>query len=735
MFAQCGGSPDQCYGTQSYTANPAPINGLYNGGQVVTFCYTMQNYNQCSANWLHTIDLDFGPGWDMTTLTPVSLPMSCDGQGNWGFYMSTTSVNTGQTFGPCFSYDSPSGSPFGVLDGNPGNNFGDNCTSNTWIWCWTIQVASGCNNQSLSVDVKAIGDGTGGSWTFDICPGVPYNICNATCSSCHMHLTNSVVNPTCANNNGSITLFPDSAIGSVTYLWTPGGQITQTAVGLSSGTYIGTATDSIGCAVSDTFTLSFINPVSLTTTTTDAKCYGSCDGTAFIFPHGGTEPYTYIWNTGQTTSSDTALCAGTYYATVTDSNSCAVIDTFTIIQPPKIDLTLSETDATCFGSSDGSATVNASGGTGIFFYLWQPSNQSGSTAVNLAANTYTVTVTDTKGCITDTTITVNSPAEIQINPTITDVTCFGFSDGAINTNVSNGVPPYQYLWLNIGSTGTSSSNLLAGIYPLLVTDANGCIQLDSIEVTQPDVLSGTLEVIPASCPIANDGSIVMNPTGGTLPYFYEWNNDGALTGAGLYAQSAGLNTVVVTDNNGCTFTKSDIIPALPDFIADAGHDTSIELGTRATLRATVNRTGIFQYNWTPGYHLTDSIAAITEAYPYVTTTYMVKITEISSGCNDDDTVTVKILPTEYILFPTAFTPNGDGLNDVFLPISGDLIVMESLKIFNRWGNLVFSDKTRGWDGTFNGLVEEIGTYVYEVTYKVEGRDNLYSKKGSVTLLR
>src|SRR6476660_9134700 len=91
VSAQCNGGAGQCLGTQSSTVNPMPVNGLYNGGQVVTFCYTIVNYNQCSANWLHTINLTLGPGWDASTLTPVSLPPSCDGVGIWGYYLSSTS--------------------------------------------------------------------------------------------------------------------------------------------------------------------------------------------------------------------------------------------------------------------------------------------------------------------------------------------------------------------------------------------------------------------------------------------------------------------------------------------------------------------------------------------------------------------------------------------------------------------------------------------------------------------
>src|SRR5678809_848027 len=104
-YSQCNGSAGQCVGNQSSTSSPAPTGGQYAGGTVVTFCYTMQNYEQCSTNWIHTFDINLGPGWDASTLMPISSPSTCDGMGQWGFYNTVTSSITGATFGPCFSYD------------------------------------------------------------------------------------------------------------------------------------------------------------------------------------------------------------------------------------------------------------------------------------------------------------------------------------------------------------------------------------------------------------------------------------------------------------------------------------------------------------------------------------------------------------------------------------------------------------------------------------------------------
>lgn len=734
-LGQCNGSPAQCLGSQSYTVTPAAVNGQYTGGTVVTFCYSMTNYNQCNSNWFHTLDIDLGPGWDASSIAAVTIPNSCDGQGDWGFYNSVTSVNTGQTFGPCFSYDSPLGNPLFVQDGIPGNNYGDNCNTYTWTFCFSVQVAVGCSNQSLSVDVTAIGDGTAGSWGSSTCPGMPFNICNATCAECPLDVYPTITDPTCYDNDGIIELSIDSAKGPVTFTWLPGGQTDSVITGLSSGTYTVVVEDSVGCQVLDTFDLEYNNPVIFSTFSTDASCYGYCDGSIFLFALGGTAPYIYTWSNGQTNSFDTTLCTGTYYVSVSDANSCMRFDTLTINEPTQIVLTPSHTDASCFGLNDGTASIAAVGGAGNYTYSWVPTNQTTSAAAGLIAGPYTVVVTDAAGCFADTVITVGSPPQILFNAILTDPSCYGFFDGSIVTNVSQGVPPYQYLWMNNGNTTSSISGLPLGSYPLLVTDANGCTELDTLILSQPDSLIGEFDIKTSSCQAAADGSIAIYVSGGTSPYYYVWNGNSSLVGSGIFGQLTGDYSVLVTDAHGCSFIMTDKIPSMDELEVDAGNDTAIELGTRATLHALVSRSGDFNYKWTPGYHVVDSFAAVTPAYPYYTTLYSVNATETGSGCTANDSVLVTILPTDYVLFPSAFSPNGDGLNDVFLPVQGNLITVESFRIFNRWGNLIFDDNTQGWDGTFSGKPEEMGTYVYELAYKVEGRNETYHKQGSVTLLR
>jgi hypothetical protein len=150
-----------CVVNQTITASPPPVNGTYQAGQTVTFCYTISSYNQTSANWLHGVVPSFGPGWSTPTLTGFVPPASCSGTGTWSWYNSVTGTATGQTAGPGFFFETNVGSPLGVADANPGNNYGDNNPNSTacpWTFCWTVTAlppALCVQGASLSVIVTA----------------------------------------------------------------------------------------------------------------------------------------------------------------------------------------------------------------------------------------------------------------------------------------------------------------------------------------------------------------------------------------------------------------------------------------------------------------------------------------------------------------------------------------------------------------------------------------------------
>lgn len=262
-------------------------------------------------------------------------------------------------------------------------------------------------------------------------------------------------------------------------------QTTPTASGLAAGTYSVLVADASGCSA--TYTVDVTEPTALTATTSvvDATCFGSADGSATAGASGGTGPYTYSWSpSGQIAPTATGLLAGNYAVTATDANGCTFTATCTINQ--SVSLTSIATvlnNASCMGSSDGSAISNPSGGLPPYTYAWSPSAQNTQTATGFAAGSYTVVVTDGNGCTDAQVVTITEPAPMSLPTTTTMASC-GMADGSATVNPSGGVAPYTYLWLTTPAVQVTqtANNLAAGTYSVIVTDANGCFQSQSVVV-------------------------------------------------------------------------------------------------------------------------------------------------------------------------------------------------------------------------------------------------------------
>lgn len=177
----------QCAGLQSFTLTPPPINNTYNPGQVVTLCYTLNGYTQTNSNWLEGFDLNLGPGW--SSVTPQTSPANCGGNGSggqWTWMNSVTSTATPiTTVGPGYFFDL-------TIDGNPGNDFGDNNGSNcSWTFCVTLTVSNNCAPQNLLIQVTVGSDGLWGSFSSTDCDGeTPNTVFNGT-----INVTPIVVGP------------------------------------------------------------------------------------------------------------------------------------------------------------------------------------------------------------------------------------------------------------------------------------------------------------------------------------------------------------------------------------------------------------------------------------------------------------------------------------------------------------------------------------------------------------
>ncbi|NJN77506.1 MAG: hypothetical protein HC803_03560, partial [Saprospiraceae bacterium] len=186
----------------------------------------------------------------------------------------------------------------------------------------------------------------------------------------------SVSTPTsCFNgSDGTATVTAAGGVGNYNYNWIGQNQTTQTAVGLAAGTYLVEVADSNNCSIFDTIVVTQPTPLAMIPSISGASCFGNSDGAVGVVPVGGVGPYSYQWNTSPTDifSSVTGLASGTYTVTITDANSCTLVDSFFIPQPPMLNFNSGSTPVSCNAGSNGSAFINVSGGTSPYSYNWSP---------------------------------------------------------------------------------------------------------------------------------------------------------------------------------------------------------------------------------------------------------------------------------------------------------------------------------------------------------------------------
>ncbi|MGD9494202.1 MAG: gliding motility-associated C-terminal domain-containing protein [Bacteroidales bacterium] len=369
--------------------------------------------------------------------------------------------------------------------------------------------------------------------------------------------------------SGSINISTSGGTTPYSFNWS-NGATTEDITNVTAGTYILTVTDSLGCTNVSSYTLTEPYPLISTASSTNPGCYGAASGFAAVSSTGGTPPYNYLWNTGDTTQSISNITAGAYSVTVTDFNGCENILTYAITQPADpVSIIISTQDVFCNGESSGSVTVSASGGTAPYQYDWFRNGQSlNHTAANLGnidVGDYRVIVTDANGCTKDTTVHISEPPAIEFNVAVVNNLCFGETNGSISLSVNGGTGTYTYNWSN-GASTQNIGTLPAGTYQVTITDNNGCHQYAEAIITQPGApLTATAEPTHVLCKGNNTGVATLNPQGGTAPYFFLWSNGS--TNQNPTGLTAGTYTVTITDNNGCIAYSGTVIEEPGDSLA------------------------------------------------------------------------------------------------------------------------------------------------------------------------
>lgn len=390
-------------------------------------------------------------------------------------------------------------------------------------------------------------DNNGNSLVINSVAGIP------PCVPSTMSVTATQTNPNCNGQcTGTATVNQTGGTPPLTYTWnTSPVQTTQTATGLCMGSYAVVVKDAGTNTV--TVNVSITQPTAITSsvTTTNTTC-GASTGTASVAASGGTGSFTYAWNTGPTTASVSGLSVGNYTCIITDANGCTHAQTANILNTngPAASIA-SQTNPTCNGSSNGSASSTATGGTSPYTFVWNTSPaQSTQNATGLAAGSYSVTVFDASGCSHTQAVTITGPAAITATTTITAASC-GQNDGTATVTASGGSSPYSYVWSASSQTTQTITGLAVGNYSVVITDANGCSQTSTAAIVNangPTALAGTSATIVAG------GSAPLTASGGVT---YVWIPATGLSDPNISNPTASPSItttycVFVSDANNCT---------------------------------------------------------------------------------------------------------------------------------------------------------------------------------------
>ncbi len=430
-------------------------------------------------------------------------------------------------------------------------------------------------------------------------------------------------------------------------------------------------------------------------TATNVQCFNDNTASAQVVANFGAPAYSYTWlPSGGNNALASSLSAGNYSVIVKDANGCIKTQSVTITTPLSLNSITTQTNITCAASSVASASVQITGGVIPYTYLWQPSGGVLADATNLSVGNYTVTVSDANLCKTISTITITSVTKPTTTITPSSFICSGTTSGSLSINTTGGLAPFTYTWLPVGGNAISANNLAIGNYTCYVTDANNCSTFNTTSINQnPPIIATTNNY--TTC--ANTKTqLIGNANGGNSPYTFYWNN--VTNGSSSATITTAVNAsyaLVVTDNSGCqSLPVTSFVTLYPqlkaNFITDKPEASILEPKIKFT-DASIGLPVLWQWNF--GDLLTSTNTNTTHTYNLEGNYTVQLLVEDTNGCKDSITKIIKIIPEITFFAPNAITPNGDGLNDVFIPKgTGWEINKYELWIFDRWGGIIFNTK-------------------------------------------
>ena len=440
---------------------------------------------------------------------------------------------------------------------------------------------------------------------------------------------------------------------------------------------------------------------------------------------------------------------GVYHFELTDSNGQSTESSIQIAEPAPIEFSLEATAASCTDSQDGVLRIfNISGGTVEEDYqitwLTVPI-QNDFVINNLSPNLYTVVVTDDRACTAADTIRLDAAPALEIQANLVTPTCAEKADGSINVEILGGHSPYYLEWSNNAQTANilKAENLKHDQYYLTVTDASGlCSITDSFTLVAPLALSTQYDITTPNCQTATGSITVDSVQNAIYPVFYAINNLGFHSKNTFERIEPGLHTLYIRDANACQDSIVFQMPEATTLEVDLGKDIFITLGDSVQLSSKFEYTYNTIFTWLPETGLSCNDCPKPIAQPNETITYSLFLKD-STACEAFDEITIWVQKNRNIFIPNAFSPDGDGHNDVFVIFADEGVsFLHSIQIYNRWGALVFEKMgelafnlpINGWDGKFQGQAAETGMYFYHIGVQLLDGAVLWYR-GEVQLIR
>ena len=538
------------------------------------------------------------------------------------------------------------------------------------------------------------------------------------------------------SNTGSIAV-SISTMGAPPYQYSLDGatwQASSNFSGLTAGNYTVYFKDNNNCSGSQSFVVNQPSALSASLSTRPVVCNGQSNGNIQLTASGGALPYQYSLNgSSWQPANNFSVAAGNYTVYLRDNNNCILTQQAIITEPARLSATSSSTNATCDGGKNGTINALATGGTPGYQYAVNGGNFQSSGSFNLGQGNYILTVRDANGCLATHNETVGLTNNLFVIPVNDTTTCEG-----VGVQITPNTNATQFAW--IPATGLDAADVPRPIATpksstqyIVAASLGVCTAYDTLMV----------QVNPA--PVANagpDGDICFGQTfrlQGSGGVSYDWSPRTYLNTSLAYdalvtpAQTIQYSLQVV-DALGCRSLQPDVVTVhvTPPIQVSVSRDTVVAYGDRFQLHAA---SAAIDYTWSPAYGLNDPskkdpLVTVTDDITYVVTA------STPAGCKGEARVTLKVYQGPEIYVPDAFTPNGDGKNDVFRPFPVGIRSYTYFRVFNRWGQMIYSTSSfnQGWDGKIAGKEQPTGTYVWMVE-GITKDDRKITKKGTVTLIR